>query len=52
MKWLIVVAVLVLYVHLFNAIATWYLDSGRTLTWTDLRKKLTPPVKLTIELTQ
>jgi hypothetical protein len=49
--WLISLVVLVLYVHLFNAIASWYLDSNRTLEWKDLWAKFTPPVKITIQLT-
>lgn len=51
MKWLIVLVVLILYVHLFNAMATWYLDSDRQLTWNDVWKKIAPPAKITIELT-
>jgi len=51
MKWLIVLVVLILYVHLFNAIANWYLESDRSLTWSDLWAKILPPVKITIQLT-
>jgi len=51
MKWLIVIAVLVLYVHLFNAIANQYFDSDSTMTWNDIWKKFVPPAKITIELT-
>lgn len=51
MKWLIAIVVLVIYVHLFNSIATRYLDSERTLTWSDIWKKFVPPAKITIELT-
>ena len=51
MKWAIVIVVLVLYVHLFNAIANQYFDSGYTMTWKDITKKFMPPAKITIELT-
>jgi hypothetical protein len=51
MKWAIVIVVLVLYVHLFNAIANQYFDSGYSMTWNDVWKKFVPPAKITIELT-
>jgi len=51
MKWLIVIAVLVLYVHLFNALANQYFDSDNTMTWKDIAKKFLPSGKITIELT-
>jgi len=51
MKWVIVIVVLVLYVHLFNAIANQYFDSGYTMTWKDITKKFVPSGKITIELT-
>jgi len=50
MKWVIVVAVILLYVHLFNAIASLYFDSGYTMSWRDLYRRFMPPVKVTVEL--
>lgn len=37
--WSIPAIVLMLYIHLFNAIATMYLDSGRQLQLSDLIRK-------------
>ncbi len=48
--WLIFLAVLVLYVHLFNAIAQQYFDSGRTLTMRDIWHRFVPSGKIVIEL--
>lgn len=48
--WIVSIVVATLYIHLFNAIARMYLDSGRTLGLTDLYRKVMPPVKLSIEL--
>jgi hypothetical protein len=50
MKWLIALAVIILYVHLFNAVATKYFESGRTLSFQDIYRKMVPPVKITVEL--
>ena len=50
MNWVIVVFVVVLYVHLFNAIATMYLDSGKTMTLQDLYRKIVPPMDFHIRL--
>ena len=36
MKWLIALLVILLYVHLFNAITPLYFDSDREMTLTDL----------------
>lgn len=50
MNWIIVVLVVFLYVHLFNALARLYFESGRTLTLRDLWRRFFPAVKLHIEL--
>lgn len=50
MNWIIVVLVLLLYVHLFNAVARLYFESGRTLTLRDLWRRFFPGVKIQIEL--
>lgn len=50
MKWLIALIVVILYVHLFNAVATKYFESGRSLTFQDVYRKMIPPVKITVEL--
>jgi hypothetical protein len=50
MKWLIALVVLILYVQLFNILATKYLESDRTLTLADLYRRFVPPVKITIEM--
>jgi hypothetical protein len=50
MKWLIALVVLILYVQLFNILATKYLESDRTLTLADLYRRFVPPVKITIEV--
>lgn len=49
-SWVVSIFVATLYIHLFNAIAKMYLDSGRTLHLTDLYRKVMPPVKISIEL--
>lgn len=36
MKWVIAILVVLLYVHLFNAVAPMYFASDRTLTLVDL----------------
>jgi len=48
--WLLVLLVLLLYVHLFNAIAKLYLDSGRTLRIQDLWRRFFPPLDVHIQL--
>ena len=48
--WIVAIFVATLYVHLFNAIAKMYLNSGRTLVLSDLYRKVVPPVKVSIEL--
>ena len=48
--WIVSIFVATLYIHLFNAIANLYLDSGRTLGLTDLYRRFFPPVKVSIEL--
>ncbi len=48
--WLIFLAVLVLYVHLFNAIAQQYFASDRTMTLRDLWRRFVPNGKIVIEL--
>lgn len=50
MNWIVVLFVVVLYVHLFNAIATMYFDSGRLLGLADLYRRVMPPVNISIEL--
>ena len=48
--WITAIFVATLYIHLFNAIAKMYLDSGRMLGLSDLYRKVMPPVKIQIEL--
>ena len=48
MRWLIVVLVALLYVHLFNAIARAYFDSNQTLSLTDLWRRFFPTISLRI----
>jgi hypothetical protein len=50
MKWILVILVVLLYVHLFNAIARLYFESGRSLTLRDLWRRFFPGVKIQIEL--
>lgn len=38
-KWIVAIFVIMLYIHLFNAIAPMYLESGRTLKLTDLLRR-------------
>lgn len=42
--------VLVMYIHLFNAIATMYFDSGRQLQLSDLYRRVVPPMELTLKI--
>jgi hypothetical protein len=46
MNWVIALLVILLYVQLFNVVATMYLDSGRTLTLRDLWRRVVPPIKI------
>lgn len=48
--WLLFLAVLVVYVHVFNAIAQQYFDSDRTLTLRDIWRRIVPSGKIVIEL--
>ncbi len=48
-RWIVSIFVVMLYIHLFNAVANMYLDSGRTLHLTDMYRKVIPPVKISIE---
>jgi hypothetical protein len=48
--WLIFLAVLVLYVHLFNAIAHQYFESDRMMTLRDIWRRFVPSGKIVIEL--
>ena len=50
MNWIVVLIVILLYVHLFNAIANLYFDSGRSLGLHDLYRRFLPPVKISIEI--
>ena len=50
MKWVIGLAVLFLYVHLFNAVATLYFDSDSTLTLADLWHRVVPPMDFHIRI--
>lgn len=49
-QWLIFLAVSVVYVHLFNAIANAYFDSEQTMTWTDLYRRFVPPTEFHVKL--
>jgi hypothetical protein len=49
-QWLIFLVVAVLYVHLFNAIAGAYFESGQTMTWTDLYRRFVPPTEFRVTL--
>ena len=40
MRWLIALLVILLYVHLFNAVSMLYFESGRTMTFFDLVEML------------
>lgn len=48
--WIVGIFVAMLYIHLFNAIANMYFDSGRSLGLSDLYRRFLPPVKISIEL--
>ena len=50
MSWIVVILVVLLYVHLFNALARVYFESGRTLTLGDLWRRFFPGIKIHIEL--
>lgn len=50
MNWVVAIFVVVLYVHLFNAIAKMYLDSDRTMTLYDLYRRVVPPTDFHIRL--
>ena len=43
-------AVFITYIHVFNKVATIYLDSGRTLQWSDLYRKVVPGVEITLKI--
>jgi hypothetical protein len=50
MNWWVPVVVLITYIHLFNAIATMYFDSGRQLQMVDLYRRVVPPMELTLKI--
>lgn len=50
MTWILVVLIALLYVHLFNAIARLYFESGRALTLKDLWRRFFPSVIIHIEV--
>ncbi len=50
MKWLVFLMVLIVYVHVFNAIANMYFESDRQLTLKDLWRRFFPSMKITIEM--
>jgi hypothetical protein len=50
MNWILVILVVLLYVHLFNAIARLYFESGRTLTLRDLWRRFFPGISIRIDL--
>ena len=49
MRWLIVVLVALLYVHLFNALARLSFESEHTLTLGDLWRRFFPVISLRLE---
>ena len=49
MRWLIIVLVALLYVHLFNALARAYFDSEQTMTLGDLWRRFFPTISLRLE---
>lgn len=49
-QWYIFLAVSVLYVHLFNAVATAYFDADQKMTWTDLYRRFIPPTEVVVHL--
>lgn len=49
-QWLVFLVVAVLYVHLFNALATLYFESERKLTWRDLYRRFVPPAEFTLRV--
>ena len=50
MNGFIFLAVLVFYIHLFNALAKLYFQSDQTMTWGDLWRRFFPSFKITIEM--
>jgi hypothetical protein len=50
MQWVVGILVVLLYVHLFNAIAPLYFDSGSTLTLGQLWRHVVPPLGIQITL--
>lgn len=52
MEWWVLVpgVVLITYIHLFNAIATMYLDSGRQLQLSDLYRRVVPPMEFSVKI--
>lgn len=49
-QWYIFLAVAVVYVNVFNAVANAYFDSDQKMTLTDLYRKFVPPAEFTIHL--
>lgn len=50
MQWVVFLVMLLLYVHLFNAIAKMYFDSDQKMTWKDLYRKVMPPIHINIQI--
>lgn len=50
LEWVVIAFVMMLYIHVFNAVASLYFDSLQTMTWKDLFHRFVPPVEITIKL--
>lgn len=49
-QWYVFLAVGVLYIHLFNALANAYFDSDQKMSWSDLYRRFVPPTEVRLHL--
>jgi len=47
---LVVIAVILMYIQLFNKVADLYFTSGTSLTLSDLYRHIVPPIDLRLQL--
>ena len=49
-EWIIFLAVVMFYVHVFNAVARMYFETNGELTMRDLWRRFLPPIDLRIQI--
>ena len=50
MEWIVIAGIVILYIHIFNAVAKLYLESNRSLTLKDLWRRFVPATDIHIQI--